>query len=223
MESDECQIQQVNIKSLIEPIMQEFKSLKNTMATQQGEMSEGFNHLKTVLKEQKAEIISEINVKVNDNSEQISCLIDKNTELRWENKDLKDCVGKIEATQLSNNIIITGIPEQPFETYEKTKQCIYDTIASALLTSDPSLENNALSEAQRVDIVYCSRIGRQKLGQNRPISIMLNRRDDKEKIMSIKSKLPQDIYINNEYPLHVKCTRDTLQPILRLTKSLPDH
>ena len=67
-----------------------------------------------------------------------------------------------------------------------------------------------LSEAQRVDIVYCSRIGRQRLGQNRPISMMLNGRDDKEKIMSIKSKLPQGIYINNEYPLHVKRARDTL-------------
>ena len=148
------------------------------MATQQGEMSERFNHLKTVLKEQKAEIISEINVKVDHISEQISCLTDENMELRRENKDLKDHVGKIEATQLSNNIIIIGIPKQPFETYEKTKQCIYDTIASALLASDPSLEDNVLSEVQRVHIVYCSRIGRQRLGQNRPISITLNRRDD---------------------------------------------
>ena len=39
MESDECQIQHVNIKSLIEPIMQEFKSLKNTMATQQANLT----------------------------------------------------------------------------------------------------------------------------------------------------------------------------------------
>ena len=180
------------------------------MASQQDEMSEGFNHLKLVLKEQKAEIISEINVKVDHNSEQITRLVDKNAELRCENKDLKDRVGKIELTQLSNNIIIMGIPEQPFETYEKTKQCIYDTITSALLASDPSLEDNALSEAQRVDIVYCSIVRRQRLGQNRPISVTLNCRDDKEKIMSIKSKLPQGIYINNEYPVHIKHARDTL-------------
>ena len=103
-----------------------------------------------------------------------------------------------------------GIPEQPFETYEKRKQGIYDMIASALLASDPSLENNVLSEVQGVDIVYCSRIGKQRLGQNRPISVTLNCRDDKEKIMSIKSKLPQGIYINKEYPLHIKHARDTL-------------
>ena len=97
------------------------------------------------------------------------------------------------------------------------------TIASALLASHPSLEDNALSEARRVDIVYCSRVRRQRLGQNRPISVMLNCRDDKEKIMSIKSKLPQGIYINNEYPMHIKHTRDMLQPILRLAKTLPEY
>ena len=41
--------------------------------------------------------------------------------------------------------------------------------------------------------------------------------------MSIRSKLPQGIYINNEYPLHIKHARDTLRPILRLVKSLPDY
>ena len=46
---------------------------------------------------------------------------------------------------------------------KKTKQCIYDTIASALLASDPLLEDNALSEAQRVAIVYCPRVRRQRL------------------------------------------------------------
>ena len=69
MGSEEHPSQQVNIQKLIEPIMQEFRSLKKTMASQQDEMSEGFNHLNSVLKEQKAEIISEINVKVDHNSE----------------------------------------------------------------------------------------------------------------------------------------------------------
>ena len=131
-------------------------------------------------------------------------LIDENAELRKENRDLRTRVGKIETTQLNNNIIITGFPEQPFETYERTKQCIYDTIAVALQASDQSLKDRVLEEAKKVDIVYCSRIGKHMLGQNRPISVTLNRRDDKERIMTLKSKLPQGVYINNEYPLHIK-------------------
>ena len=41
--------------------------------------------------------------------------------------------------------------------------------------------------------------------------------------MSIKTKLPQGIYINNEYPIQVKRARDTLHPILCLAKSIPSY
>ena len=39
--------------------------------------------------------------------------------------------------------------------------------------------------------------------------------------MGIKSKLPQGIYISNEYPLHIKRATDMLWLILQLAKSLP--
>ena len=85
------------------------------------------------------------------------------------------------------------------------------------------MASKALEEAMKVDIVYCMRIGKQKLGYNRHISITLSRCDDKERIMGTKSKLPQGIYINNEYPIHVKRARDKLHPILRYVKSLPNY
>ena len=124
--------------------------------------------------------------------------------------------------QLGNNIIL-GIPEQLLETYENTKQRIYDTFTSAIQEADPSMTSSALDEGMKVDIVYCSRIDKQKLGQNCSILVTLCRHDHKEKIMIIKSKLPQGIYINNEYQLHIKRVRDTLQPILRYTKTIPSY
>ena len=41
--------------------------------------------------------------------------------------------------------------------------------------------------------------------------------------MGIKSKLPQGIYTNNEYLLHIKRVRDTLWPILRYAKTIPSY
>ena len=41
--------------------------------------------------------------------------------------------------------------------------------------------------------------------------------------MLIKNILLTGIYINNEYPLHVKRIRDTLRLILRLTKNNPQY
>ena len=80
-----------------------------------------------------------------------------------------------------------------------------------------------MNTAKNIDITYCSRLGNSRLGQNRPVSVSLGHKEDKEKLMSIKTTLPQGIYINNEYPIHVKRARDTLRPILHLAKSIPSY
>ena len=102
------------------------------MVSQKSEISEEINRLKKVITTQKGEIVNEINVKVDRNSRNILKLLDENHELRKELNELKECVSKTEIAQLSNNIV-TGIPEQPFKTYEKTKQRIY-IIAEAIKT-----------------------------------------------------------------------------------------
>ena len=104
-----------------------------------------------------------------------------------------------------------------------SEQRVYDTISSAIAAPDPSKENSALGEARAMDIAYCTRVGKYRPNHNRPISVTFTRRDDKEKVMLIKNKLPTGIYINNEYPLHVKRIRDTLRPILRLAKNNPRY
>ena len=220
MEESTTEVQSTHLSQLIQPIMNEFKSLKDTMISQKSDISEEINRLKKVITSQKSEIINEINIKVDTNSKSILKVLDENQELR---RELKEHVSKIEMAQLSNNIIVTGIPEQPFETYEKTKQRLYDVIAEAIKNSDPTQEISTMNTAKNIDITYCSRVGKSRPGQNRPISVSLGRKEDKEQLMGIKTKLPQGIYMNNEYPIHVKRARDTLHPILHLVKSLPSY
>ena len=89
-----------NLQNLIEPIMQEFKSLKETISTQKSEISQEIGHLQSLITKQKTEIVNEINSEVGKNSEKIEKVIDENSELKKENKDLREQVSKIE---LSNN------------------------------------------------------------------------------------------------------------------------
>ena len=167
--------------------------------------------------------MSEINEKVEVNAIYIQKLVTENKYLRVECNGLKNRLSKIETSQLSNNVIVTGIPEQTWEPYECTKQRVYDTISSAIATSDPSKVDTALDEARAMDIAYCTRVGKYRPNHNRSISVTFTRWDDKERVMLIKNKLPTGIYINNEYPLHVKRIRDTLRPILRLAKNNPRY
>ena len=229
------------ITKIIGLILEEFKSLKETIKNTTSQMEQNYNklensitiqqkglatdilRLETVITNQKKEIVSEINGKVEVNSTDIKKLVTENKHLRVECNGLKDRLSKIETPQLSNNVIVMGIPEQTWEPYECTKQRVYDTISSAIAALDPSKKDTALDEAMAMDIVYCTRVGKYRPNHNRSISVTFTRWDDKEKVMSIKNKLPSRIYINNEYPLHVKRMRDTLRPILRLAKNNPHY
>ena len=197
---------------------QNYNKLENSITIQQKGLATDISRLETVITNQKKEIVSEINEKVEVNAIDIQKLVAENKYLRVECDGLRSRLSKIETSQLSNNVIVTGIPEQTWEPYECTKQRVYDTISSAIAATDPSKEDSALEEARAMDIAYCTRVGKY-----RPISVTFTRWDDKERVMLIKNKLPTGIYINNEYPLHVKRIRDTLRPILRLAKNNPRY
>ena len=80
-----------------------------------------------------------------------------------------------------------------------------------------------LETAKNVEMLCCSRVGKFRHNCACPISVTFSKRDDKEVLLSCKHKLPTGVYTNEEYPLHVKCNRDKLCPILRLAKSIPHY
>ena len=180
------------ISKIMEPILEEFKSLKetlkntskmeqnynkleNSITIQQRELATDISRLETVITNQKKEIVSEINEKVEVNTIDIQKLVAENKYLRGECDGLKNRLSKIETSQLSNNVIVTGIPEQTWEPYECTKQRVYDTISAAIIASDPSKENSALEEARSMDIAYCTRVSKYRPNYNWPISVAFTR------------------------------------------------
>ena len=104
-------LMQDHFKQWVEPIMQEFQLLKDTMSRQKSQITEEIGHLKMVMKEQKAQIVEEINVKAETNKVKISQIINENMNLCKENIELQDRVSNLESAQLTNNIIISGILE----------------------------------------------------------------------------------------------------------------
>ena len=79
----------------------------------------------------------------------IDSVLKRNNSLEKENIVLKNRLDKIEMNQLSNNVIITGIAEQAWETYEHTKQRVRDTMVASLGDrANPS----EIEEAKHIDI-----------------------------------------------------------------------
>ena len=80
-----------------------------------------------------------------------------------------------------------------------------------------------LETAKQADITNCRRLGKYRPNYSRPISVTFSKRDDKELLLSNKRSLPDGIFANEEFPLHIKRNRDKLRPILRLAKTLPNY
>ena len=59
MDESTTEVQSTHLSQLIEPIMKEFKSLKDTIVSKKSEISEEINRLKKVITSQKSEIINE--------------------------------------------------------------------------------------------------------------------------------------------------------------------
>ena len=102
--------------------------------------------------------------------------------------------------------------EQCWENYETTKERVYNTIAAAMGGDVTS----ALDAARKIQITCCNRVGHYQLNRPRPISVTFQCREDKINLLQCKRNLPPGVFVNEEYPAHMKRNRDVLRPILKM-------
>ena len=215
------------LKDIVEPLVKEVRELKDSVKAEYSKLEniitnqqETINKLEATISLKQTEVSTDITNQIINNSDKLNDCFAANQVLQRENEELKTRLTQIEIMQLGNNVIISGMQEQSWETYDTTKERVVDTIVAAMGGED---ENAARKEARKIEIACCSRVGRYQLGRPRPISVTFQKKEDKQRLLENKRNLPSGVYVNEEYPIHVKKSRDTLRPILRLAKSIPDY
>ena len=193
--------------------MNEFRSLRDSVKSD-------YADLKHTITMQKDELQKELVHKIDSNTKQLSLISEENKLLHKENTELRSRLDTIEQSQLRNNVLVTGIQEGPYEQYSMTKLRIHEMIAVTINSGNVVQD---LETAKRIEITDCKRLGKYRNNYLRPISVTFAVRDDKESFLSNKRNLPNGIYANEEYPLHIKCNQDKLRPILCLAKTLPHY
>ena len=204
------------IQQALGPLVTEFRLLRESVNT----IHSDYKDLKHVIMKQKDEIKHELINKIDKNTSKLVEISQENRILHKENESLKTRLDRIEQNQLSNNVMITGIPEGPYEQYGITKLRVQEMIA---VTIDSGDREDDLNKAKEIDITSCNRVGRYKHNVARPISVTFAMRDDKESFLFGKQKLPSGVFANEELPPHIKKRRDRLLPIYHLAKSLPKY
>ena len=145
-----------NLKSLI-PLMEKvdklresvdskYSKLEDAIAMQKKEVSQELHKLEETITIQHTELKDTLTTQIQESNTKVQQVINENVILRQENKNLKDRLDRLETAHLSNNVIITGIPEQQWESYTLTKQRVYDTIAAMKGTGN---DWEAITEAKK--------------------------------------------------------------------------
>ena len=146
------------LKLLRESVDTRCSKLEEAITSQRQEVTEEIHRLESSLMKQKDMANTELLHRTNSNHEIINSVLKRNNILEKENMVLKERLDKIEMNQLSNNVIITGVAEQTWETYKHTKQRVIDTVVMSLGRTGNTFKIEA---AKGTDISYCTRLGKQ--------------------------------------------------------------
>ena len=153
-----------SLKQALDPLITEFRLLRESVNT----IHQDYADLKHTISKQKEEIKQDLADKIDKNTTQLIEVSNENKILRKENEDLKTRLDHIEQNQLSNNVIITGIPEGPYEQYSTTKLRVQEMIAVTIDSGDADAD---LVKAKGIEITSCTRIGRFRHNIARTISV----------------------------------------------------
>ena len=100
----------------------EYAKLDNKLENAMENQKSDFNKLESTLVTQQKELTTVLSDKIEVNSTNINQLLEENRLLKHENISLRECIIKIEVAQMGNNIILSGMPEQPWEAYNTPKE-----------------------------------------------------------------------------------------------------
>ena len=106
------------LQDALGPLVKEFQLLWESVNSVHNDYSD----LKKTIFKQKEEIKTELANKIETNSKQLHKITMENQYLRKENETLKSRMDILEQNQLTNNIMLSGVQEGPFEPYNMTKQ-----------------------------------------------------------------------------------------------------
>ena len=109
-----------------------YTRLENVITSQRNEVSTELVKLNDSITTQKTEITATVETRIGASNEKLEQVLQENRSLKKLNMALQEGLSRIEATQLDNNVILTGIQEQQWERYEITHQRVIDIIAEAI-------------------------------------------------------------------------------------------
>ena len=116
------------VRDLKDSVQAEYSKLEGIITNQQ----QTIDKLEVTITTKQRETTLELTNQISCNTERLNTCLAENKILKKVNENLKEHLTQIELAQLENNVIISGMQEQPWETYDTTKKRVIDTIVAAM-------------------------------------------------------------------------------------------
>ncbi|XP_063536006.1 uncharacterized protein LOC134745845 [Cydia strobilella] len=140
-------------------------------------------------------VTSNVMVAIDD---RLKSLTDENTQLKTKICTLEEKLSFIEREKRKNNLVVFGIEE-----IGKTEAELVDYVKETIVESGTYLDS------QEINNIY--RIGKKVSDKNRPVVISIASTWKKHLILKNRAKLPEGIYIKEDFPKEVLEKRKQLQ------------
>ena len=139
-------------------------------------------------------------------------------EVERENQSLKNRLTNIEDKLLENNVIISGVKEDAWETDAALKEKVINLIAYTVDAQDPDTQ---LEKARKAKIVKVSRIGFYSSKRGRPVSVQFEKHSEVMYFWDNKGYLPENITVRKEYSESTENEQRILRPVFNAAKKHP--
>lgn len=146
-----------------------------------------------------------------ENTKKIEVLQTENENLKVTVKALSDKIMRIESYGRRENLLFHGLKE------EKSENCM-NLITQLLTTAKIPCDHITTRTLVRV---HRNPPGPHVPGKNRPIIARFHHFDDRMAVWLNRNKLPDGVYITEDFPQEIQRRRRKLAPYLSLAKTLP--
>ena len=136
---------------------------------------------------------------------------EQNLALKNQLSQVTDKLANLESQSRRNNLVFTGIPETPNETWEIVEKKMYTFFENIM----------GIADAREISIERAHRLYTKQEKDNRPIIVKFLSFKDRQKVWQKRSTLAkQAVRIFEDYPIDVQAKRQKLWPIFKFAQGL---
>ena len=138
------------------------------------------------------------------------------TQVECKNRRLTEKIRTMEDKMMEACIVLTGIPEDTWETEGTTREKVITAISHTITGTN---HEDRVQQARNIPIKGTVRRGKYMALRNRPVIVEFFHKSDADYLIGNRMNLPQGVYVDRHYSEETERDRRKLRPFLKAART----